>query len=266
MAAAQQDISIWRFIIVTVGVVMGHSAGDFFDDYFDFRKGILGNKTRQFHDSPMIDGKITPQQVLLAGVLCLTVAALVGLYLLVQLGAPVLALASIGGMIAIFYTAPPISLNFRGLGELGLFTAFGPLTVVGVYYVLTGEFSWAALVAALPLGIFTMNIGNVSAMFDYRSDVGFEKKVLIVRYGPQTSYRILTFFFLFAYAPIVVGVLAGILPATALLALLTLPIAVATLVWLRDYHDATRYTRTMAMAIALPTLTGLLLCVAYLLG
>jgi len=188
------------------------------------------------------------------------------LYLLLQIGWPVLLLAAIGGLIAMFYTAPPISLNFRGLGELGLFIAFGPLTVIGVYYVLTGAFSWAAFVASLPLGIFTMNIGNVSAMFDYRSDVGFEKKVLIVRYGPQKSYRILAFFFLIAYVPIIAGVAAGLLPAPALLALLTLPIAIAALVALRQYHDSSKYARTMAMAIALPTLTGILLCIAYLIA
>ncbi len=265
MAAAHQPINMLDFVIALVGVVMGHSAGDFFDDYFDFRKGVLGNKTKQFHDSPMIDGKISPQHVLLAGIVCIAVAGAAGLYLFAKLGWPVLVLAAVGGLIAMFYTAPPLSLNFRGYGELGLFIAFGPLTVVGVYYVLTRMLSWEAFVASLPLGLFTMNIGNVSAMFDYRSDVGFEKKVLIVRYGPARSYRILAFFFLVAYAPIVAGVAVGLLPQTALLAMLTLPVAVATLIALRDYHDTSKYARTMAMAIALPTLTGILLCMAYLL-
>lgn len=264
MAAAHQSINGLHFLLVTVGIAMAHSGADFLDDHFDFRLGVLGNKTKQFHDSPMIDGKIMPQQVLYAGVICLVIAAAIGLYLLAAIGWPVLVMALVGGLIAVFYTAPPLSLNFRGYGELGLFVAFGPLAVAGVYYVLTGAFSWAPVVASIPLGLFTMNIGNVSAMFDYRSDVKFEKKVLIVRFGPEKSYRILAFFFLAAYVPIVLGVMAALLPTAALLGLLTLPLAIGVIIALRQYHDTSKYTSTMGMAIALPTLTGLLLCLAYL--
>jgi 1,4-dihydroxy-2-naphthoate octaprenyltransferase len=266
MAAAHQSINGLHFFLAVVGIAAAHSAGDFLDDYFDFRKGILGNKTKQFHDSPMIDGKITPQQVLYAGIICLAVAGLAGAYLLVKIAWPVVVMAAIGAVIAIFYTAPPISLNFRGYGELGLFIAFGPLAVVGVYYVLTGVFSWEPLVASLPLGVFTMNIGNISAMFDYRSDINFEKKVMIVRYGPEKSYKILTVLFLAAYIPIIVGVAAGLLPTAALLALLTLPLTIGVLIALRQYHDTSKYASTMGMAIGQSTLTGLLLCLAYLLA
>ena len=266
MAYSHQSINMLHLLLVTVGIALAHSAGDFLDDYFDFRQGLLGNKTKQFHDSPMIDGKISPQQVLYAGLLCLGVAGLIGFYLLVEIGWPVVALAAVGGVIATFYTAPPVSLNFRGYGELALFLAFGPLAVAGVYYVLTGTLSWEPVVASIPLGIFTMNIGSISAMFDYHSDIGFAKKVMTVRLGREKTFKALAVLFVLAYVPIAAGVLVGLLPAWCLLGLLTIPLAVAVMVALRSYEDTSKYARTMGMAIGLPTVTGLLLCLAYLLA
>ena len=46
------------FVLATVGIVMAHSAADFIDDYFDYKTGNLGNKEKQFHDSPLIDKKV----------------------------------------------------------------------------------------------------------------------------------------------------------------------------------------------------------------
>jgi 1,4-dihydroxy-2-naphthoate polyprenyltransferase len=178
----------------------------------------------------------------------------------------VVALASIGGVIAMFYTAPPVSLNFRGYGELALFLAFGPLAVAGVYFVLTGTLSWEPVVVSIPLGIFTMNIGSISAMFDYHSDIGFPKKVMTVRFGRERTYKLLGVLFALAYAPIALGVMVGMLPAMCLLGLLTIPLAAAVMVALRRYDDTSKYARTMGMAIGLPTLTGLLLCLAYVLA
>lgn len=99
------------FILAVTGIVMAHSAADFIDDYFDYQTGNLGNKNKQFHDSPLIDGRVSVRQVLAAITLCPAIALGCGLYLLLAIGLPVLVWTVLGGLIVLSYrTASQIEL------------------------------------------------------------------------------------------------------------------------------------------------------------
>jgi len=254
------------FILAVLGVVMAHSAADFFDDYYDFKTGNLGNKDQQFHDSPLISGEVTVGQVLFAALLCMVIALACGIYLFIKEPQAVLWLTLGGAFIVFFYTAPPIRLNYRGLGELMLFFAFGPMIVLGVYWVITGSFSWEPVLAAIAPGIFTMNVGIVSNIFDHDDDVENGKYTMPVRFGQAAAVRILAVVTALAYLSVVAGVLAHLLPVWALLVLLTLPLAYITLRESFHYTDLSRYTKAMTQAIATTSLTGLLLIAAYALA
>ena len=90
IAYASGVFDAWLFGLVLAGVVLAHSAADFVDDYYDFLNGNLGNKEQKFHDSPLISGRVTPGQVLGAGIGCAAAALAIGVYLLVVVGWPVL--------------------------------------------------------------------------------------------------------------------------------------------------------------------------------
>lgn len=263
-AYVQGAIDVPALIIAAIGIVMAHSAADFVDDYFDFKKGNLGNKIQQFHDSPLIDGKVTVNQVLVAIAICLLLAFAAGLYLLVEIGMPVLVMTLIGLFIVLFYTSPPVRLNYRGLGETMLFLAFGPLIVVGVYYVLLREFAAAPLVVSLMPGIFTMNVGLVSNTFDHDDDVKSGKRTIPVRFGQASAVRLLAVDSVVAYAAIVVGVLLGLLPAWTLASLLTIPLALNVVRHASRYTEESHYTPAMTRAIALSSVASVILIAAYL--
>jgi 1,4-dihydroxy-2-naphthoate polyprenyltransferase len=252
------------FILATVGIVMAHSAGDFVDDYFDYINGNLGNKEQQFHDSPLISGKVTLRQVLIATVICLAIAAGIGVYLLFEIGMPVLYLMLAGIFIVLFYTSPPVRLNYRGLGETALFFAFGPMIVVGVYYVLTGTITWEPVFASLPLGIFTMNVGIVSNTFDYEDDVKNGKRCIPVRFGQAFAVRLIITGTVVAYLSIAAGVLLGFMPTWTLISLATIPLAAGVIIKTNKYNDTSNYTSAMGMAIGLTTIMGLMIVGGYL--
>lgn len=264
---APETFNLTFFIIVTVGVVMAHSAADFVDDYFDFINGNLGNKEKQFHDSPLIDGTVTLRQVLIATLLCLAVALAAGVYLLIQIGLPVLYITLLGTFIVLFYTSPPVKLNYRGLGETALFVAFGPALILGVYYVLNPSLDriLEPILAGIAPGIFTMNVGIVSNTFDYHDDVKSGKKCIPVRFGQANAARLLTFATIFAYLMIVLSVVFDWMTPWALISLAGSPLAIQTIrkTWL--YHDTAYYTTAMTSAIALTSVTSILLLLAYLL-
>ena len=252
------------FVLATVGIVMAHSAGDFVDDYFDFKKGNLGNKVQQFHDSPLIDGKVTLRQVMIATILCLAAACAAGIVIFMKVGAPVLILAAAGLVAVFFYTSPPLKLNYRGFGETVLFLAFGPMIVFGVWYVLSGRVALEPLLVSLVPGIFTMNVGVVSNTFDYHDDVRSGKRTLSVRFGQAAAVRIIAGTTGIAYLSIVLGALFRVVPFWTLLVLLTVPLAVHMLRHAARYADESHYAPAMGRSIALSSVATVVLILAYL--
>ncbi len=263
MAYASGSFDWMIFITVTVGIVMAHSAADFIDDYFDYKTGNLGNKEKQFHDSPLIDQKVTMGQVMFAFLLCLGIALACGIYLLLTVGTPVIVMTLIGTFIVLFYTSPPLKLNYRGLGETMLFVAFGPLIVFGVFYVLTGNMQWEPLIAGIPLGIFTMNVGLVSNTFDYLDDIESNKKAIPVRFGQANAVKLLRIVSYFAYIVIIAGVVFKMFPFWTLIALIPLPLSFQVVKATSKFEDTNNYTPAMSKAIALTSVTGILMFGAY---
>jgi 1,4-dihydroxy-2-naphthoate octaprenyltransferase len=263
IAAAAGPINMGIFIACVIGVVMAHSAADFIDDYFDFKKGNLGNKEEQFHDSPLISGKVTLNQVLVATLICLAIALAAGLYVFVNVGLPIVWMAVIGAFIVFFYTSPPVMLNYRGLGETAIFLAFGPMIVVGVYVALTGKFSWEPLLISMIPGVFTMGVVLVSNTFDYFDDIKSGKKTFAVRFGQAAEVKLMTVSSVIAYVAVIGGVIAGLVPVWALLVLLTVPMAYDAVKYTFGFANADRYKAAMTKAITLSSVACILLLAAY---
>jgi len=263
-AFAQGHVNVGTLALSLIGAVCAHAGANAAADYFDFKKGNLGNKVQQFHDSPLIDGRVTLEQVMIATILCLGVAAGCGIYLLLALGLPVLVPVLVGAFIVFFYTSPPLRLNYRGLGETLLFLAFGPMTVTGVYYVLSGRAALEPLLVSIMPGVFTMNVGVVSNIFDVPDDIKSGKRTLPVRFGQANTVRFMAATSGLAYIAVAVGVLADIVPIWALLSLLTVPLAAIAVRHASHFKDETHYTPAMTRAIALSSLSSALLLLAYL--
>lgn len=263
ISASRFPIHMGIFIAAVIGVVMAHSAADFIDDYFDYKKGNLGNKVEQFHDSPLIDQKVTLKQVLIAIIICLAISLATGLYVFIQAGMPVIWMVIIGAFIVFFYTSPPVMLNYRGLGETAIFLAFGPMIVLGVYVALTGSFAWEPLIVSLIPGIFTMVIVLVSNTYDFHDDVKSGKRTFAVRFGQASAVRLMAVTSVIAYLAIILGVIIGTIPAWTLLVLLTTPIAYDTVKFASRFDDESRYKAAMTRAIALSSVASLLLIAAY---
>src|SRR5260370_683144 len=97
-------------------------------------------------------------------------------------------LFAVGAFILLFYTYP---LKYVGIGELSIFIIWGPLMIGGVYFVLTGIWSWMVILASIPIGlnVVTINLGK-------HTDKLKEDKVKKVRTLPvlvgETAARYIT--------------------------------------------------------------------------
>ena len=73
-------------------------------------------------------------------------------------GWPVLAFALAGFVLSVAYTAPPLRLKKRGLGEPDVFVVWGPLMVCGTYYSAVGTVGWDIVLASLPYGLLCTTV------------------------------------------------------------------------------------------------------------
>ena len=116
------------------------------------------------------------------------------------------------------YSAPPLKLMSRGLGEAAV--ACGWLIVVlGADYVQRGAFSSAPLAAGLPYALHVANLLFVNQFPDVKADAAAGKRNLVVRLGPQRARWLYPAIAIAAYAWLIGAVVAGALPALALAAL-----------------------------------------------
>jgi 1,4-dihydroxy-2-naphthoate octaprenyltransferase len=198
----------WYFALVLLGVALLHLGSNVMNDYFDVKDGTDELNTDYFQQysggSRAIElGLITLEGTKRVGLSLIGAALLIGIYLTYETGWTTFLIGLSGLAIGYFYTAPPVRLVARkGLGELGIALAFGPLITLGTVFVLTQELSWLAFLAGIPSGLLTANILLINEFPDAESDAKTGKNHLVVTFGKKASILI--------YLGIMLGAVGGI--------------------------------------------------------
>ncbi len=155
------DFLTW--IILTLGLFIAHGTNNLINDYTDFSRGIdKDNYFRtQYGVHPLAQGFWSRRTHLIWFGVSGILATLAGVYALFYTHfAPLVVWFFVfGALILLFYTYP---LKYVGIGELSIFIIWGPLMIGGVYFVLTGVWSWMVLLASIPVGlnVVTINLGK----------------------------------------------------------------------------------------------------------
>src|SRR6202048_5547872 len=92
-------------------------------------------------------------------------------------------------MFSVFYTAPPLKLVHRGLGERSTALAFGPIMVLGAYYVQTGHYALRPLILSIPVAVLVMLILYANEIPDRFADAKAGERTLVVRMQPAAVIR-----------------------------------------------------------------------------
>ncbi|MBI3746999.1 MAG: prenyltransferase, partial [Chloroflexi bacterium] len=138
--------------LAIVGLVAAHAANNMINDYFDLEGGVdTDDYVRALYaPHPILSGWVTKRQLGAAILLVNALDLAILLFFITQRGWLVVPFALGGLFVSVFYVAPPIRLKHIGLGEPGVFLVWGPLMVVGTFFVATGEIPGWAWVASLP--------------------------------------------------------------------------------------------------------------------
>ncbi len=151
------------WLILTVGLFIAHGSNNLINDYTDFSRGIdKDNYFRtQYGVHPLAQGFWDKRTHLIWFGVSGFLAVLSGIYAMIytHFSPIVVGLFVLGALILLFYTYP---LKYVGIGELSIFIIWGPLMIGGVFFVLTGIWSWAVILASIPVGlnVVTINLGK----------------------------------------------------------------------------------------------------------
>ena len=168
-------------VLALVGISFAHLATNLFDDYVDYKN--LPENSQKCKCAYIKDGSATISDVLKVVLIYLAIATGMGFILFLRCGFPVVVLAIIGGIITLIYA----KLSQRGFSELAVGTAFGPLLFEGVYFVMTGYFSWTVFVMSVAVVIFTIGLMYVHTVLDFEGDMNVHKMTLACRLGDKNK-------------------------------------------------------------------------------
>ena len=168
-------------VIALIGICFAHLATNLFDDYVDYKK--LTDNSQKCKCAYIKEGKAALNDVLKVVVIYCFIACIAGFLLLLRCGLSVLWLAFIGGVITLIYA----KLSQKGLSEIAVGTAFGPLLFEGVYFVMTGDFSLVVFVMSLAVVMFTVGLLYVHTLLDFEGDMASHKKTLACRIGSKNK-------------------------------------------------------------------------------
>ena len=186
-----------------------------------------------------------------------------GLWLAVQSGAGLVLLGLMGVLLGWAYSAPPLALMSRGVGELAVAVAWG-LMVVGADYVQRGQFFLIPSVAAVSYALLIANILIANGLPDARSDAQVGKRTLAVRWGARAVAWVYLALAVLAHLWIAVMVWVVILPEQALWALASAPLALAGGAQLLRHGDQpARLRPALVLGIAAAVVHGLGLALGF---
>lgn len=263
--------TLWpEFLLTLAGALAVHTAGAFSNEYFDF---VQRADAHVDHRNPYAGGSrvlflqegLPPRVLLVASFAFAGVGSLIGLYLALVRGLPLLFIGLAGYGVMFFYTAPPGRLAYRGLGELGVGLSFGPFVVLGSYYVQTQRFDASPVAASVLVGLFIALVLLFNEFPDYEGDRRANKRTQIVRWGPRRAVALCAVVLGTAYVLLGLFVLLRVVPTTALFALVTLPLSIpAFAILYRRYEDPDGLRPANATMLVNHLVLGMALTLAFL--
>src|SRR5947209_14546113 len=140
------------FLAALLGALGLHIGTNVLNGIYDVRHGI-DSITSPRMSMAILKGRISERDAFVVAWSGFILALLMGIFLTLHRGWPIVLLGLIGFIGGYFYTAPPFQYKYRALGLPLVFVLMGPVLVVGAYSALTGSFGASLLVVSLPVAL-----------------------------------------------------------------------------------------------------------------
>lgn len=254
-------------LLILLGMMFANIGTNFTNDYFDQRSGVDRiDEGRRFKrgaevllDNPLaesgsIDGYaayfFSSRTILASAIGSFLVTTIVGAALAWRYDWRILPVGAAGIALGFFYTAPPLKLGYRGLGDLICFLGSGPLPVAGTHFLFAGRLSAASLLGGCFAGLLVdaiLYIGNVP---DAEADRRVGKTTLSTLLGRSAVRWLAPAYYAAAFGILVLAVAFGFFPAWSLLSLAAFPLVARIIILTRkSYDDVPRFAPAIMMTV-----------------
>ncbi len=267
LATAYHDGMVLRAplaLVSTVFALVAHAGINVLNDYYDALNGTDAINVQRLYPytggSRFIqNGVLTPRATAVFGFLLLAAVIPAGLWLARHSAGGLVAIGAAGLFIGWAYSAEPLRLNARGLGEVCVAAGFA-LVVVGTDFVQRGSFGLLPWAVALPYGLLVTAILYVNQFPDRAADAVAGKHHWVVRLPPRRAAWGYGLILLSAYGSLAMAIALQVLPPAAVAAAAALPLNLTAFRdLLRHAETPRRLTPAIRATLAAAHVAGLLL-------
>lgn len=190
-SAAGSKLNWWVLVLGSLAVMLIMGMTYTINEYFDFETDLINLEYNKFSGGSRVlpHGLLSRRQVFIAGIINMLLALAIGFVLVFyfRTGPWTLPLGIIGILAGFFYTAKPVQLAYRGVGEIFIGFSYGWLPVLTGYYLQSGKFSLLAALISFPIAISIFEVIFINELPDYGSDKVSSKNNLVVKMGLEKS-------------------------------------------------------------------------------
>ena len=224
LAVKQNGFSLVYFVLSLVGIVILHAGVNLISDYNDYTNKV-DTKDALGSSGVIFEKLLTAEEILKVGKIFLIIAFALGLSLSFIRGWGIFLFGMIGILGGYFYTGKPFKLKYRGFGDLLVFLLFGPLLIMGSYYIHTHTITLSTFYVSIPTGLLTTAILHANNIRDIFHDKKAKIKTLAIIVGESIAKKIYFGLIIFSYISVLIMVLYEIIPYWSLICFLTIPAA-----------------------------------------
>ena len=216
---------LWGQIAISAIQWMTHYANDYFD--LDADRANRTPTNWSGGSRVLAESRLAPHVALVTALIFAAVAVIAALILtfVVHTGNLTLLLIALALILAWFYSAPPIRLHSRGLGELTTAILVPTLVPLTGYYLQSGRLELLPLLAIFPLACLQFCMLLSIEFPDEMSDRAVHKGTLVVRLGTKRAAKLYIAVLLLAYLSLPLLMIAGLPRLAALAIALMSPLA-----------------------------------------
>lgn len=221
-------------VLALIAAILLQASGNILNDAFDRSTDDVNKITTEFNGGSRMYQHLvaTPTTTLFSGIVALSIGAYIGLYIDYSVSGSIfstpffdhtlLIMGIIGVLLLVFYTAPPIRLSYRSMGDGIIVISFGIIPVIGVYFAITGELNFQIFLISIIAGLYVELILWINSFPDMEADKSGGKNTMIVKLGIKKArygYHVLI---ISAVVLHLIAIAFGILPWLSIIALFSL--------------------------------------------
>jgi 1,4-dihydroxy-2-naphthoate octaprenyltransferase len=262
LAKAQgHQIHFWILIFALLAALCIQIGTNLVNDAMDFKKGA--DTTERIGPKRItVSGSASFKKVMWMGTLFFLAAIAFGVPLVMHGGPPIVWIGLVSVLCGYAYTSGPYPLAYKGLGDLFVIIFFGIISVVGMFYLYTGLWSFEAWMLGLQIGFLATVLIAINNLRDVDTDVKANKKTLAVRMGKafarwEIALLITMTFIMNIYWMQKSWMSAGLLP------LVIMPLGFVVIKNIFQNEPSPKYNKFLAQSAALHLLFGVLISLGF---